>query len=164
MKKYTKEELISFYKDFEQRLESRPSKKQWIKDIKTPSLGPVKGRFGNWTGFLKSMGLKPLLQPSGKGHKNKKGYIWLWNPKHPNAFRNGYIQEHCLNMSEKLGRPLKKHENVHHKNGIRDDNGNKNLELWTISQPKGSRVEDKIEWAKDFLEEYGYEIYKPALH
>lgn len=61
-------------------------------------------------------------------------------------------------MSNHLGRPLRKHERVHHKNGIRNDNRLENLVLWTISHPYGQRLEDKISWAKDFLIEYEYEV------
>lgn len=165
--KYTKEQLISLYKDLKKKLGSQPSKRQWIKDTKIPTLTPIKGRFGNWTEFLKAMGLEPLkpfsdfIRGTGKGYKDRKGYIFVANHGHPNVYKNGHIQEHRLKMSEKLGRPLRRHENVHHKNGIKDDNRIENLELWTISQPKGSKVEDKIKWAKHFLEEYGYKINFP---
>ena len=66
---------------------------------------------------------------------------------------------HRYMMSLKLGRPLEKHERVHHINGVRVDNRIDNLELWSDSHPRGQRVEDKITWAKEFLKQYGYEVY-----
>lgn len=68
------------------------------------------------------------------------------------------LSQHRVVMEEMLGRPLLPHENVHHKNGIKHDNDPSNLELWTVSQPAGQRVEDKIEWATRFLAEYGYAV------
>jgi len=34
------------------------------------------------------------------------------------------------------------------------DNRESNLELWSSSQPKGQRVEDKVAWAREILALY----------
>lgn len=94
--------------------------------------------------------------PTWKGgrHIDENGYVMIYIPEHPRSKKNGYIREHTVVMEKVLGRYLAKEENVHHKNGLRDDNSTENLELWSKSQPWGQRVSDKVEWAKQILKRY----------
>lgn len=100
----------------------------------------------------------PIARRDGapRRRSDPKGYIICYCPE---GYPEGTaILEHRMIMEQHLGRPLRKNENVHHINGIKDDNRIENLELWTRSQPTGARVRDKIAWAKEFLEEYGYKV------
>jgi len=94
--------------------------------------------------------LKPIRKKTradGTGTINKDGYVSIGS--------NGlYELEHRLVMAGLLGRPLYPNENVHHINGVKDDNSPENLELWVTSQPSGQRPEDLIQWAKEILERY----------
>jgi hypothetical protein len=65
-----------------------------------------------------------------------------------------YVYEHRKVVEEFLGRPLRREETVHHKNGNRQDNRLENLELWSSRHGKGQRVSEKIDFCKSFLQDY----------
>lgn len=106
--------------------------------------------------------LGPVIRRQNLGGKkiDRNGYVFWHDATHPLATRNGRVAEHRLVMSEFLGRPLHKGENVHHKNGNRSDNRIENLELWVTSQPAGQRPTDLLKWAREILAAYGDEEAK----
>ena len=89
-------------------------------------------------------------------HIDRSGYIVLQG-KHPANPYPHREYEHRIIMEKIIGRQLKKKENVHHENGDRADNRPENLELWSSSQPPGQRVEDKMKWVYEMLDQYGDE-------
>lgn len=101
---------------------------------------------------LRTFQWPPGRPPTLKWRRNESGYIFASVP-HPTKRRQS-IMEHSLVMEKYLGRPLFYGENVHHKNGVRDDNRLENLELWVTSQPSGQRPEDLVSWAKEILRRY----------
>lgn len=105
-------------------------------------------------------GLSKRGVPHGSGRsKHPQGYIILSGQyDHPNASSRGLLAEHVKVMTEMLGRPMRPGENVHHRNGIRDDNRPENLEIWISSQPPGQRVVDLVAWARDIIDTYGDEV------
>jgi len=49
---------------------------------------------------------------------------------------------------------LNKNQNIHHLNGDKKDNRIKNLELWDSKQPYGQRVEDKLLFYFNLINDY----------
>lgn len=90
---------------------------------------------------------------------------WHTRPADGYVVRNEYdsdgtwklVLQHRSVMEQILGRPLETHENVHHINGVRNDNRAENLELWSTIQPSGQRPCDKIEYAVQILSLYAPE-------
>ena len=91
-----------------------------------------------------------------KGGRSKQptGYIRLSRVTLVDGTEATQIFEHRHVMETALGRRLLPGENVHHKNGKRDDNRPANLELWVEGQPSGHRTKDAVAYAKEILRRY----------
>lgn len=82
---------------------------------------------------------KPWCRPRSDRWVGQQGYVLVKAPEgHPSARVDGSILEHRLVMEEVLGRYLKEHEIVHHKDG---DPGNNNLDnLVVMDGRKGTKT------------------------
>src|SRR3954466_6574802 len=87
----------------------------------------------------------PLGKPNCRSY-TEHGYVtlpsryvtpWFESMMYKRGKGKGVL-EHRLVMAEALGRPLEEWEEVHHRNGIRDDNRLENLELRTSKHGAGA--------------------------
>lgn len=87
---------------------------------------PVRFRKGHWA---RTNGNKGENNPSWSGGKIKHsaGYVMALRPDHPRANKGGYVMEHILIAESAMAMLLPRGAEVHHVNGIRDDNRNSNL-------------------------------------
>jgi len=109
-----------------------------------------------------------------------RGYVLVWIPA-DSPFRamagegRNSIAEHRLVMAQSLGRCLKSWEVVHHKNGIKTDNGLENLELLpcqgyhisdTLLKRKNGKLQRRVEELEKrvTLLEAENIILKPSLY
>ena len=99
------------------------------------------------------MGINKRKFPGGWYTQKKSGYV-------ARSHEGKTELQHRRVMEDHLGRKLHLYENIHHKNGVKDDNRLENLEIWITRQPKGQRVEDTTEWAIAWLEAHGYSVSK----
>jgi hypothetical protein len=95
--------------------------------------------------------------PSGGGYKLRRIEEFPDYVSTMETGKKGMVLEHRAVMAVSLGRALESWEDVHHVNGVRDDNRVENLEVWVTGkmQPRGIRAEDAVAWAKQILDHYG---------
>ena len=100
--------------------------------------------------------LRPLAtrksNSSGEWKTNSEGYVYrnAWS----DTGKSKRVFQHREVMETILGRPLTKGENVHHLNGMRNDNNPENLQLWVTSQPSGANLLDVMSWMRDFIDRH----------
>ncbi len=90
-----------------------------------------------WRGTPGKGAANPLFK--GEKHITGRGYVYVHAPNHPSVVGKPYkrVAEHRLIMERILDRLLHPWENVHHKNGNKQDNRPENLEIWVVGQPAG---------------------------
>lgn len=162
---YSQQELISLLKEWVQKNGHVPSKRQLNADVDMPSDMAYRKAFGSWGKALVLCGYKiarpyPSKQcreaaglvkrgkrgadaPHWKGGKfqTKEGYIVVWD-----SSKKKYIREHRMVVEQYLQRELDVYEDVHHKNGIKDDNRIENLVV--LSRSKHSLLHEQKEKEK----------------
>lgn len=95
--------------------------------------------------------------------RTKKGYVTLCIKTHPLAGKDGYVFEHRVIVEKSTGEYLSTKFDVHHKNGVKDDNRLENLEVLEHAEHtrithrglKRSRDTKRLLsiWAKDRLKD-----------
>lgn len=87
------------------------------------------------------------------GHVDKNGYRMIYTTRADGSRK--LVGESRVVMEQMIGRELRPEETVHHRNGDKLDNAPENLELWSSRHPKGQRVEDLLEFAREIAAIYG---------
>lgn len=85
------------------------------------------------------------MQGRGPDHHNwkggrimRRGYVLLHAPDNPHSDSKGYVPEHQVVACEARGSWLEPGEEVHHINGIKDDNRAENLVILTRAQHRAA--------------------------
>jgi len=91
----------------------------------------------NW---LEKISLKNHHSWKGGKIKTPYGYIMILKKDHPRANNGGYVFEHILIMEKHLDKFIPINENVHHINGLKDDNRLENLEIMTRSEHRSHHM------------------------
>jgi hypothetical protein len=101
------------------------------KQMSTPQISKLVNAYVSRVGWWMTKLSIPMRTNGGtksRKYTNKKNYVQIWSPNHPTASKTRpYKPEHVLIMEKHLGKILTPKDNVHHLNGIQNDNRVENL-------------------------------------
>ena len=111
------------------------------------------------------VGGRILMAVGGKSRVSKSGYYYVKRPEHPNADRKGYVAEHIMVASERIGRPLRAREMVHHIDMDKHNNDPANLAVCDAAthanwhrQLEAIAIRFYRQGKLSFVEGIGYEV------
>ncbi len=148
------------YKDVTRNVNIKQFKDAWYKNYSHPKLEKM-------FGISISSIYKLLQQLNIPSHRNKRGWNYKGGYVDFRGYRfimvkgRGQMAEHRYVMEQHLRRVLKNYEQVHHLNGIKDDNRMENLQLLergTHQKRKYARIrfkkyEEKIRYLESRVKE-----------
>jgi hypothetical protein len=112
-------------------LKGRPNRGHFKKGNHPPTEFKKGRHYSPTTEFKKGQNTRSKnVNWKGGRRKDSSGYVLILKPDHPFAMRNGCVFEHRLTIERHLGRYLEVREEVHHIDGIIDDNRIENLHLF----------------------------------
>ncbi len=98
-------------------------------------------------------GLAKIKRPLDRMHNGKPakldddGYVYLWEPNHPNKAFKGWVAEHRLVVEARLGRYLLSDEQVDHIDQDKSNNDPSNLQVLTPSDHGKKTISENIQAA-----------------